>query len=142
MGRYETSYKEQESQQFTPPPSQKEREMHNIQKLLEEQEFDSEEKVNAFLNNLLQSGNIPSAPMEPRDIAYNLIFEAQEKQGAMQKPLIQEALDIYPNTPDAYVLLAQLENSDEKRSDLLLKAIVVGVVDLGDAYFEENKGHF
>src|SRR5699024_4943264 len=119
-----------------------EQEMRTIEKLLSEQEFDSEVELNEFLNNILQNGDLPSIPQTPRDIAQDILFEAMNKQGQEQKDLIEQALEIYPNSPDAYGILAEQAQELRKRHYLLRKAIDVGEKDLGPDFFKENKGHF
>src|SRR5699024_3589385 len=106
------------------------------------EEFDTLEEANDYINSLLQDGNIPSTPDEPRDMAQDLIYEAMEKEGREQKRLINEALDIYPNSPDAYLLLAEKAATPREYRKLLQQAVTAGEKDLGEAFFKENKGHF
>jgi len=79
---------------------------------------------------------------EPRDIAQDILFEAREAHGSARKKLIEDALNLYPNSPDGYYLLAEEESDIDKRLGLLNKALHVGEKDLGEAFFKENKGHF
>lgn len=81
-------------------------------------------------------------PEEPRDIAQDLLFEAREVHGSARNKLIKEALDIYSNSPDAYLLLAEEESDMEKQMELLERALHVGKEDLGEEFFKENKGSF
>src|SRR5690625_3013608 len=120
-----------------------ERDMREIQKIMSEKEFDSMEDANDFINQMLNSGNgIAKTSMSPRDQAQDLVYEAQEAQGIKRKKLIEEALTIYPNSPDAYLLLAEEANSELEFGEILKKAVQVGEKDLGKAFFLENKGHF
>lgn len=119
-----------------------EQDMRAIEKLLSEQEFESKEELDEFLSNILQNGELPSTPRTPRDIAQDILSEAIHKQGQEQIDLIEQALEIYPNSPDAYGLLAEHEQDHRKRHYLLRKAIDVGEKDLGPDFFKENKGHF
>ena len=120
-----------------------ERDMREIQKIMSEKEFDSMEDANDFINQMLNSGNgIARTSMSPRDQAQDLVYEAQEAQGIKRKKLIEEALTIYPNSPDAYLLLAEEANSELEFGEILKKAVQVGEKDLGKAFFLENKGHF
>lgn len=82
------------------------------------------------------------ASESPRDIAQDLLFDAQEATGVRRKKLIQEALEVYPNSPDAYLLLAEDERNVERHVELLEKAVQVGEKDLGKKFFMKNRGHF
>src|SRR5690625_723065 len=120
-----------------------EREMREIQKIMSEKEFDSIEDANDFLQQMLNSENgIESTSMSPRDEAQDLLYDAQEAHGINRRKMIEEALKIYPNSPDAYLLLAEDTNSDLEFGEYLRKAVQVGEKDLGKAFFLENKGHF
>lgn len=126
----------------TMPTFNMEKEMRTIEKMLSEQEFDTMEEVNDFLNQLLKDG-IPEVTSDnPREMAMDKIYDAEIATGSKRKKHIQEALDLYPNTPDAYRLLAQDANTLEERMALLMKAIEAGEKDLGNDFFKENKGHF
>lgn len=120
-----------------------EKDLREIQKILAEQEFDSIEEANDFITNMLNSGNgFENTSTSPRDIAQDLLYDARDVQGIKRRKLIEEALTIYPNSPDAYLLLAEEANSGLEFGKNLEKAIQVGEKDLGKAFFLENKGHF
>lgn len=120
-----------------------ERDMREIQKILSEQEFDSMEEANDFINHMLNNGDgIDRASLTPRDQAQDLLYEARETFGRKRKKLIEKALSIYPNSPDAYLLLAEEANSELEFGENLRKAVQIGEKDLGKAFFLENKGHF
>src|SRR5690625_2398982 len=96
-------------------PVSMEREMKDLQKMLSEQEFDSAEEAEDFIHQLLESGDeIESLPMTPRDHAQELLYDAREVQGIRRKRLIEDALEIYLYSTDAYLLLAE-ERSEERR---------------------------
>jgi len=118
--------------------------MENIQKLMDEHDFKSEEEMNAFLDQLLSSGEIPSpSPDDPRYKAMEKLYEAQETTGAQKREkLIKEALKIHPNSPDAYLLLANDAKSSQEYHHLVHQAVVAGKKDLGKEFFKENKGYF
>lgn len=120
-----------------------ERDMREIQKIMSEKEFDSMEDANDFIHQMLNSENgIESTSMSLRDQAQDLLYEAQNMPGVKRRKLIEEALKIYPNSPDAYLMLAESSNSEIKFGEYLRKAVQVGEKDLGKAFFLENKGHF
>lgn len=128
-------------QEQSPVPFNMEKEMRDLTRLIEEQEFESDEELDHFMQGLMNLDEI--TPSEhPRDIAQDILFDARETGGAARRRLIKDALDIYPHSPDAYLLLAGDERDIDKRMELLEKAIDVGEKDLGAAFFVENKGHF
>lgn len=122
-------------------PVNMEKQMRDMMRMIEEQEFNSEEELNNFLQGGLNFDDLPKS-QDPRDIAQDLLFEADEESGGKRKELIQKALNVYPLSSDAYALLAEDERDINKRMELLKKAIDVGEQDLGDAFFKENHGHF
>src|SRR5690625_609422 len=120
-----------------------EREMKNLEKVLSEQEFDTLEEADDFINHMLHNDHeFEATPLTPRDQAQDLLYDARETHGIKRKNLIEEALSIYPNSSDAYLLLAEDANSELEFGANLKKAVQVGEKDLGKAFFLENKGHF
>ncbi|WP_249871577.1 SEC-C domain-containing protein [Oceanobacillus saliphilus] len=120
-----------------------EKTMRDIQKAVEKQDFDSEEEMRQFLNELLTNQEI-SSPVStlPRDIAQDKLYEAQQAKGAKRKKLVKEALEIYPNSPDAYALMAKDAKTVNEQYQLYHQAVIAGEEDLGKEFFRENKGHF
>lgn len=127
----------------SPPqaPMNTEKHMRDLMRTLEAQGFESEEEINEFLQGRFSNKDMLQSE-KPRDIAQDLLYEAREVHGPARKKLIEKALDIYPNSPDAYLLLAEDESDIDKRLGLLKKALHVGEEDLGEAFFKENKGSF
>lgn len=74
--------------------------------------------------------------------AQELLREAAQTSGKNRARLIEKALTIYPNSPNAYLLLAENAPTDEMYAKLLRQAILVGEEDLGKEFFLQNKGHF
>lgn len=125
----------------SPTPLNKEKEMRDLMRLIEGQEFESDKELNDFIHGIKNLDEVPPSE-SPRDIAEDKLFAAREVGGAARKQLINEALEIYPYNPDAYLLLAEDEHETDKRMKLLEKAIDVGEKDLGKAFFVESKGRF
>lgn len=120
-----------------------EKEMQALQKQLENQDFESEEEMHAFLDGLLSNGRIdPSPPESPRELAQDKFYEAVEAKGKKRQKLLQEALDIYPNSPDVYLLMAEDAKTMLEHRNLIAKAVMAGEKDLGEPFLKENKGHF
>src|SRR5699024_3416446 len=126
---------------FTSPPLNMEKQMRDLMRFIGEQEFESEEELNNFLQRTMHLDDLPSSE-NPRDIAQDLLFDAVEASGAKRKRLIQQALEVYPLSSDAYLLLAENERDMDRQRKLLEKEIDVGEQDLGYEFFEKNRGHF
>lgn len=124
-----------------------ERQMADLGKLLNEQQFESIDQVNDFLSNLLgeEGGMLPrSKPETPLDKAQEIIWEAMETENPRKAiRLAQKALKVSPDCVDAYLILADLEaESLQQAYELTLKAVEAGERALGQEMFDENKGHF
>ena len=118
----------------------------DIHHLLEEQEFESPEEANKFLQGLLsEGGRIPQSPgrsslEKAQDLAWEAWDAATPQQAAK---LARRALAISPDCADAYNVLAQVEaGTPEEAYEFYRKAVEVGERSLGQAFFEEHKGHF
>ncbi|MHA6250906.1 SEC-C metal-binding domain-containing protein [Oceanobacillus sp. CAU 1775] len=120
-----------------------EKSMRDIERHLSEKEFESEAELHAYLDELLNSEEqlIPELT-SPRDIAQEKLYEAFESTGAEREKLIDDALRIYSNSPDAYLLKASNAKSQYEEYQLLHQAVIAGEKDLGKAFIKENKGHF
>lgn len=132
-----------EDEEFAQASSELDELMDHLIELKGDREFESEEEVKQFLEEVLQNqGLLEGAPRLPRDIAQEKLYEAQQAKGAKRRSLIKEALEIYPNSPDAYLLMGLDAKTDNEKYQYLHQAVIAGEKDLGKAFFEENKGHF
>ncbi|MFZ0544016.1 MAG: hypothetical protein WAM60_01165 [Candidatus Promineifilaceae bacterium] len=119
--------------------------MADLGRLLEEQEFDSIDDINVYLQQLMASGEaIPSAaPRTPLEKAQELMYEAWEATGKRRVKLASEALAISEDCADAYVLLAEEAGGTlEEARDLYAAGVKAGERALGEEPFEEAVGHF
>jgi tetratricopeptide (TPR) repeat protein len=120
----------------------------NIGKLLEEQEFDSIEEAQTFLDRTLLAGGgiLPeaSAPDTPLEKAQDLVYEALETESARKRiQMAKRALKISGDCADAYVLLAEEDaGSLEEARELYQKGVEAGERALGRETFEEDAGYF
>jgi len=122
-----------------------EKTMSDIGKLLSEQEFDSIEEANAFLQQALASGQplVPSSEGTPLEQAQDLMYEAWEASGSRRRvKLARQALEISEDCADAYVLLAESAGRLKEARDLYEKGVKAGERALGPEAFEENVGYF
>lgn len=119
--------------------------MRDLSRMLDEQEFESAEDANQFLQEMMQSGQ-PIPTSEARsdlDRAQDLVYQAQDARSKREAiKLAKKALDVSKDCADAYVLLADLDAStlDERRR-LYEAGVEAGERAIGDE-FEEIKGHF
>jgi tetratricopeptide (TPR) repeat protein len=78
----------------------------------------------------------------PRYRAEDLIYEAWEATGPRRAKLAREALELWPDCADAYVLLAQAGSGLERARELLEEGVAVGERAVGRRVFEEDAGEF
>lgn len=120
----------------------------NIGRLLEEQDFDSIEQAQAFLDRTLLEGGgfLPeaAAPDTPLEKAQDLVYEALEAESARKRTqLARRALKISGDCADAYVLLAEESaGSLEEARELYQQGVEAGERALGRETFEEDAGYF
>lgn len=120
----------------------------SISRLLAEQEFDSTEEMNAFLASL-SSGRtlddiIDGTERDPKEEAQELAYLAMEaKTDKEARSYCRQALKLDPHCMDARVTQAGLNARSER--DLLtrmMKIVREAETEFGEAFFEENRGHF
>jgi tetratricopeptide (TPR) repeat protein len=119
-----------------------ERALTDIQRLLAEQEFQSAEEANAFL--AAQGGRVQprAAPRTPEERAQELVYQALEEQGRLRVKLAREALRLWPDCTEAWVLRAEEMPDRERRTELYRQAVEAGERTLGPKPFAEDVGHF
>lgn len=126
-------------------PRSTEKMMRDLGKLLEQQEFESIEEANAFLEQF-QGKPIPEmAPEEdPLSQAQELVYQAYEAPSRAQAvKLARQALEVSPDCADAYVLLAEADAKTlEQARTYYRKGVEAGERALGPELFEEGEGHF
>jgi tetratricopeptide (TPR) repeat protein len=129
-------------------PRAMEQMMNDLSRLLSEQEFESEEDVNKFLQEHLASGmpmpTMPDTrPHSDLERAQNLIYDAYEARTTSKKiSLARKALTMSPDCADGYVLLAEYSAKTAAESIALFEeGVRAGERALGDE-FDELRGHF
>jgi hypothetical protein len=127
-----------------PSPLMQERVMANIHRLLAEQEFETMEDMQAFLDQVVAAGQpIEVPPATDLERAQELVYEAYEaKQRCKRVRLAREALEISPDCADAYVLLAEEARSIDEARDFYAQGVQAGERALGPDEFEESVGMF
>ena len=134
---------------FADPRATLERTMADIGKILREQEFESAEEANAYLQELLTSGAFdpgrprrPPEEMTPLEQAQELMYEAWEAPDRRAVQLARRALEISPDCADAYVLLAERAVTVQEARGLYEQGVQAGERALGAQAFAEDAGNF
>jgi tetratricopeptide (TPR) repeat protein len=121
--------------------------MQQMGALLEDQNFDSMDEVNDFLSNQL-SGKVqkPSRKraVSKKDQAQELLYSACDEPDSKKRiQMAKAALELYPDSADAYNILAMHSAVSLKETAYFYKqGMLAGERDLGEAFFKENKGYF
>ena len=132
-----------------PPPSLDRRSlgksMADIHNLLQSREFESIDEINAFLKQTLASGQaLPSsANLSVVEQAQDLMYQAWDAHGAKRVRLARQALEIFPDCADAYVLLAEeTAKTPQEAQTLYQQALKAAERTIGPQDFQEFVGHF
>jgi ST7 protein len=125
-----------------------ERVIARLDRIMEEQEFESMDEANAFLETYLSGGSasledVP-APSTPLERAKELIYDAFDTDDPQRRvELAEEALEISEDCSDAYVILAEESAEDaEVARDLYELGVRAGERALGEEFFTEEVGNF
>jgi tetratricopeptide (TPR) repeat protein len=78
----------------------------------------------------------------PRYRAEDLIYEAWEVTGPRRTKLARQALELWPDCADAYVVLAQAASDLDGARELLEEGVTAGVRALGSRVFEDDADEF
>jgi tetratricopeptide (TPR) repeat protein len=119
-----------------------------IGRILDEQQFESIDEAQAFLNQYLSEGGASledaPTPSTPLERAQELIYDAFDTDDPQRRvELAEEALKISEDCADAYVILAEetAEDAEEAR-ELYEAGVWAGERALGKEIFTEQKGSF
>lgn len=131
---------------FFPPQHSRiamERELRQLERVIEEKDFSSVAEANEYIQKALQKGKKPIASLSPKDEAQELLYQALEEMDRKKRlDLAHRALAIYPNSPDAYNILGDESVALETAMNYYKQGMIAGEKDLGKRFFRENKGHF
>lgn len=117
-----------------------ERELLRLENETSNRDFETMDDIQTFLNQQVNQQGAKRI-LSNKEKAQELLYDAYESTGNKRIELAKKALKLYPNSPDAYNILAELELNVVKEEKLLLKAIEVGEKELGKKFIEENKGY-
>lgn len=119
-----------------------EKEMRKLHKAIGDKDFDSEEELEAFFKDWNKNRQPDEPPANKKEQAQNLVDGAWQQPPAKRVRLAKQALKLYPNTPDAYVILAQESRTLTEMKDCYYVGMKVGEKELGPEYFTEDRGYF
>jgi tetratricopeptide (TPR) repeat protein len=90
------------------------------------------------------NGIRPAVFTSKKEAAQNLLYDVRDEPSpAKRLQLVRKALDLYPDSADAYNILAETAaHSLEEAAAYYKQGILAGERDLGQAFFKENKGLF
>ena len=117
----------------------------DLSRLLQGQDFKSEEEVQAYLDGIVNGGKIPDAPPKTAvGFAQDIMYEAWDAEDKKERiKLAKEALSISPDCADAYNLLAEEGAKTLKEAtEYYRKGMEAGRRALGEEIFKDNDGHF
>jgi len=116
--------------------------MDSISRLIEEQDFDSVEEMQAFLEREVVGKAPPPKTDTPRDQARELALEALESDGRRRVALARKALALDPDCAHAYLALAEHAPELETTIQHFRAAAAAAERTLGPEIFEEEVGSF
>ncbi|MDQ6423065.1 SEC-C metal-binding domain-containing protein [Paenibacillus sp. LHD-117] len=120
-----------------------EQEMARLHALLDQQNFDSIEEINTFLEQNMNSKPSRSKKVSKQEQASELLYQAWEEPNLQRRmKLAQDALLLDPSSGDAYNILAECSSSSKEMAYFYKQGMMVEEKRLGEAFFKENKGHF
>lgn len=84
-----------------------------------------------------------NGPGSAQEKAQLLLSKAMESTSSKRRiQLAETALEIYPDSSDAYLVLAEESENEHEARGFLKAGIAAGQRELGELFFAENKGHF
>lgn len=122
-----------------------ERDLRGIERLVESQGFESADEVDTYLDRIVAGGSIPEwVPETPVEQAQGLVYEALEASSGRERiRLALEAINIWQDCTDAYVLLAEeAAETPEQARDWYQRGVEAGERFLGPDVFVEDVGYF
>jgi hypothetical protein len=116
--------------------------MRDLQRLLGEQQFDSPEALNAFMQ--AQVGKVPEhKPSDsPEDRALERVDRANVEVGRVRIRLAREAAALWPGCADAWLVQAEEMPDPVRRLALYRASVKAGEVAIGKQAFKDDVGHF
>lgn len=135
-----------ELRNFTPAQRMDmERTLRNLELAMQDQQFQTQAEAETFINQWMKTQNTAQSrgKRDKREEAQDLLFAADGESSAKKRAqFVKQALELHPDSPDAYRILAEDAKSIGDKISILKKGMQAGERDLGKSFFDENKGHF
>jgi tetratricopeptide (TPR) repeat protein len=119
-----------------------ERTLQDIQRIVAGREFGSLDEANAFMATQVGREPAHAAPVTPQERARELVYRALEASGRLRIKLARDAIGLWPDCADAWVIRAEEMPDLALRLGLYRQATEAGERALGPARFAEDAGHF
>jgi len=117
--------------------------MDGIRDLLAQQDFESQEEMQAFLDSEVVGRLPPDPKVEgPKDEARNLALDAMDTPGRRGIALARQALRMDPDSPIAHLALALRARDPETAVERYREAVAAAERALGPEIFQEEVGSF
>jgi tetratricopeptide (TPR) repeat protein len=117
--------------------------MSSVEQAMEEEEFESEEEIRAFVREkFADKAARAQEPATPLEEAQNLVYEAYSARGRRQVQLARRALEISSDCADAYTLLAERTVDLDKRLGYYTQSVQAAERTLDPEIFKKESGHF
>ncbi len=119
-----------------------ERTLRDVREMIARNEFQSAEEVNAYL--AAHAGKVPARPpaSTPEERAQELVDRAFDEEGRLRIKLAREALRLWPDCAEAWLIQAEDMPDDVRRRELYRNALAAAERALGPRPFAEDVGHF
>lgn len=107
----------------------------DVQRFLDDHEFASLDEANAALNEYV-AGQQQSrrAPTTREERAHDLALQAYDWTGRKRLALARQALDLWPDCAEAYIILAEHQATPERAVPFYEQAVAAGRRAIGDAF--------
>lgn len=116
--------------------------MRDLQKQMAEQNFESLDEANAFLAKSVNKKPTRAAAVTPQEKAQELVSRALEEHGRVRIKLAREALRLWPDCAEAWVLRAENMRDPARRRELYQQGVEAAERALGPKPFKDDVGHF
>jgi len=130
---------------FEPDRRAHERMFADMGRYFREHPPESADEMNEVANSLFAGRKIDdlvTQPETPLERAQELCYQAFDTHGRRRVQLARQALEIFPDCADAYIILAEQAGPLEVGIDNYAKALAAAERALGPEAFEEHAGHF
>lgn len=95
-----------------------------------------------LLERIERAGPLPEPEEDSRELAADLLVEAEEAPGRQRIFLARRVLEICPEMPGAYEILGDLAPDAERALDLYTRGLALAERELAPEVFEEPPGSF